>query len=198
MSHFGVQRVYYIMSILNISAYRFVLLSDLPDLQRQLQDFLCAYSLKRTVVLSPEGINIMLAGEKNEIVAFKKFLASVPPFKNMDYKSSLSDKIPFNKMLVKIKKMLTPLAGLAALHGQERYLSAQQLKQWLDADKEFILLDTRNQYEIAYGAFDKATPLKLQHFNECATALDNLPEEMKTKTLVTYCTGGIRCEKIFQ
>lgn len=185
------------MSILNISAYRFVPLAQLQDLQAQFRQFCTDQALKGSIVLSEEGINVMLAGQPEAVAAFKVFIERFPAFAQMTYKESLSSMIPFKRLFVKIKRQLTPLGVQVEVKAAEgNHLSPATLKTWLDEEKDFILLDTRNDYEIAHGAFKKATSLHINHFNEFKSAVANLSAEAKTKPLVTYCTGGIRCEKI--
>lgn len=185
------------MSILNISAYRFVPLEKVPDLQAQFRDFCRARALKGSIMLSKEGINLMLAGEASVIAEFKAFLETFAPFQAMIYKESLSETIPFKRMLVKIKEALTPFnVPIQVCEEEGHHMPARQLKQWLDEEKDFILLDVRNDYEIEYGTFSKATSLNLKHFRDFAAAVTSLPEEVKSRPMVTCCTGGIRCEKI--
>jgi UPF0176 protein len=74
-------------------------------------------------------------------------------------------------------------------------LSAKELKQWLDEGRDFVLLDTRNDYEIEIGTFEQATDLNIHHFRDFEAAVEKLPEESKQKPVVMFCTGGIRCEK---
>ena len=79
-----------------------------------------------------------------------------------------------------------------------RTLTPQQiaaLKQWIDEGREFTLLDTRNTYEVKLGTFAGAVTLPLRHFRKFPEAVDALPTEMKQTPLVSFCTGGIRCEK---
>ncbi|MBI5447952.1 MAG: sulfurtransferase [Gammaproteobacteria bacterium] len=185
------------MSILNISAYRFVPLSDLPALRSQFQSFCRQQAFKGTVVLSEEGVNIMLAGSSATIQAFKAFLETFDAFRGMTYKESSSDTLPFKRMLVKVKRALTPFDVPVKVSAETaNYLPPAQLKHWLDTQKDMVLLDTRNEYEIEVGTFKTAASLNLKHFCEFTDAIVHLPEALKSQPVVTYCTGGIRCEKI--
>lgn len=185
------------MSILNIAAYRFVTLSNLPELQQEFRQFCEEKSLKGSIVFSQEGINLMMAGTPEVIVSFKAFLESYPAFAGITYKESISAQVPFKRLFVKIKQQLTPLGVEVELKLDEgNHLPPQALKQWLDEDKDFVLLDVRNEYEIEHGTFKKATSLGLANFSDFKDAVERLPEEMKSQPIVTCCTGGIRCEKI--
>ena len=135
------------MSILNISAYRFISLTDLTEWQAQFRQFCQQRSLKGSIVLSAEGVNLMLAGVRPVVEEFKQFLAGFSPFADMDYNESVSSVVPFKRLFVKIKKHLTPLnAVVEIVSGEGSYLPPLRLKQWLDDKKAFILLDFRNKY----------------------------------------------------
>jgi UPF0176 protein len=104
---------------------------------------------------------------------------------------------PYNRMLVKIKKEIIAF-GIAEIDPAlrpTRKLPARTLKQWLDEGKPLTLLDTRNKYEIRLGTFRGARTAGIDHFREFPEAARRLPEELKKQTVVTFCTGGIRCEK---
>jgi UPF0176 protein len=144
-----------------------------------------------------------LAGTEGNINAFIGYFNENPLFQplglaNLTYKKSWSESQPFNRMLVKLKQEIIPL-GLPEIQPSQHTAPAlppQLLKQWLDEGMEFTLLDTRNDYEIRLGTFEKATVLDLQHFRDFPSACAaQLPAETKQKPLVMFCTGGIRCEK---
>jgi predicted sulfurtransferase len=190
-------------SILNIAAYRFVTVDQLPERREALSTLCQNLSLKGSILLSSEGINLFLAGTENNINAFIRYLAENPLFEplgmaNTPYKKSWSQYQPFNRMLVKLKQEIIPL-GLPEIQPSKHTAPAlppQLLKQWLDEGLEFTLLDTRNDYEIRLGTFEKATVLDLQHFRDFPSACKaQLTEETKQKPVVMFCTGGIRCEK---
>ncbi len=190
--------------VLNIAAYRFVSVDRLPERREALQVLCHNLALKGSILLSSEGINLFLAGSKSAITAFMDYLHQDPLFAELDmastqYKQSWSESQPFNRMLVKLKQEIIPL-GMPeiqpALHTAPT-LSPHTLKEWLDNQRDFILLDTRNDYEVRLGTFEKATTLDgLEHFRDFPMAcIHQLPEEVKQKPLVMFCTGGIRCEK---
>src|SRR5262249_778191 len=74
-------------------------------------------------------------------------------------------------------------------------LSARELKRWLDEGRPFTLLDTRNDFEVTLGTFHNAVPIGIQHFREFPAAVAKLPRNSQQRPIVTFCTGGIRCEK---
>lgn len=190
------------MTILNIAAYKFVDLDDLQTRRDALRKLCAALLLKGTILLSPEGINFSIAGTHEAIAEFKQTLTNLPEFADLEYKESLSADQPFNRMLVKVKKEIIAfgLADIRPAIARAPSISPQQLKQWLDqghddCGREVVLLDARNTYEIRLGKFKNAIDLNIKHFRDFPHALQNLSNELKNKKVVTYCTGGIRCEK---
>lgn len=187
------------MEFINVSAYKFVSLAAdaLPELRATLKEKAIELQLKGTILLSTEGINCFLAGTREHIDAYKSFLSQWSEFADLWYKESVSSHQPFNRMLVRLKKEIIPL-GIASLKPEEEtapYISPEKLKEWYEDGREMIVLDTRNDYEVELGSFDNAVDLNLDHFRHFPDALDQLPEEAKEKPVVTFCTGGIRCEK---
>lgn len=185
------------MNIINLAAYKFTQLAELDELRAQLKLFCQSIDLKGTILLSTEGINFCLAGSLSSVMAFKAFLAKDLRFADVIFKESKSLANPYRRMLVKIKSEIIPL-GIAGIDPQAKPAPAvlpQQLKQWLDEQRDIVLLDTRNDYEIAYGTFKDVVKLDLQHFRTFPQAIQQLPDELKDKTIVSFCTGGIRCEK---
>lgn len=185
------------MNIVNLAAYLFTPLSDLPVLRDRLKQCCLELKLKGTILLAPEGINIMLASDRDAIEGFKRFLAEDHRFNEIIYKESLSVESPFLRMWVKIKKEIITM-GLSHIKPEENrapIVSAAQLKTWLDEGKDVVLLDTRNDYEVDFGAFENAVDLKIKHFRHFPQAVTQMDPALKTKAIVTYCTGGVRCEK---
>jgi UPF0176 protein len=183
--------------IYNIAGYQFALLSELKDLRMHLLDWCKKNHLKGTILLSAEGINLFLAGSKNSIELFLAEVRKLAGLESFQVKYSESDYQPFTRMLVKIKKEIISF-GIDEVN-PAKYTSprmtATTLKQWLDEGKPVTLLDTRNDYEVKLGTFRNAVPIGINHFRDFPDAVKNLPEELKNQSIVTFCTGGIRCEK---
>lgn len=188
-----------LMNIVNIACYKFVTIpaSVLPTLRAALKEKALGCELKGTVLLSTEGINLFLAGLREDIEAFKACLASYEYFTDLVYKESFSAEKPFTRMLVRLKKEIIPL-GKPDIQPEKKTaprLSPAEFKRWYETQEDMIVLDTRNDYEVALGTFEDAVDLHLDHFRNFADAVDLLPESAKEKPVVTFCTGGIRCEK---
>jgi UPF0176 protein len=181
-------------AIINIAGYAFVNLDQLESWQERCKLFCQSQALKGTVVFSHEGVNIMLAGETAAIDAFTTWLRAFPEFSSIEFKYSESDFVPFKRMLVKIKQALVP-GAVSPLQETAPNLSPQDLKRWYEEGKDFVIIDTRNDYELTMGKFENALDIHLNEFKSFEAALQNLSEDIKAKPAVFYCTGGIRCEK---
>lgn len=185
--------------ILNIAFYQFVSIpkEDLPQLRLTLRDECRRIGIKGTILISHEGVNAFLAGEEHLVRDGLAWIRKHIDLGDVSIKESYSDFQPFTRMLVKIKKEIItmgfPEVNPAQTPGKR--ISAKQLKEWLDTGKDFTLLDTRNRYEIRLGTFKKAIDLKIDTFKAFPEKVKALPSEIKEKPVVTFCTGGIRCEK---
>jgi UPF0176 protein len=190
------------MPILNISAYRFVSLDDLPALRANVLAQCETLALKGTILLAPEGINLFLAAPRAAIDAFLSWLRADSRFANLEVKESLSDDIPFKRMRVRLKKEIITLRRptIRPEGGRAPAVDPVTLRRWLDQGHddqghEVVLLDTRNAYETDVGMFPHAVDYRIASFTELPAALADDQSRYEGKTVVSYCTGGIRCEK---
>jgi UPF0176 protein len=131
------------------------------------------------------------------VQAFIDHLSADKRFSRMEFKRSHSNHQPFNRMLVKLKKEIisTGRPDISPANNPAPAVSACELKRWLDEGRDVVLLDTRNRYEISLGTFRNAHDLGIDTFRAFAEEIGKLDPAMKAKTIVTFCTGGIRCEK---
>jgi UPF0176 protein len=180
--------------ITNISGYRFVRLDNLNHWQSIGQQQCLDLDLKGTVVWSQEGINIMLAGSEPNIQAWIEWLHTFPEFAGLTFKWSHSATIPFKRTMNKIKAVLVPGQVDPLLHPAPA-IAPKQLREWYANGKDFVIIDTRNDYELEAGKFKNALDIQLHEFKEFPEKIAALPEAIKNKPVVLYCTGGIRCEK---
>jgi UPF0176 protein len=190
------------MSVVNISCYKFVGLDDREALRADLKARCDALGLKGTLLLAPEGINVFLAGTRDAIDTIVAHLHADPRFADLAPKESLSAEPPFRKMRVRLKKeiitMKMPLVRPEA--GRAPAVAAATLRRWLDrgCDDEgrpVVMLDTRNDYEVAAGTFAGAVDYGIGVFSEFPPRLAERVGDYAGKTVVSFCTGGIRCEK---
>lgn len=184
-------------AIVNIAAYLFTPLDRLPERREELRKLCKSLHLKGTILLSPEGINLFMAGARDGIDRLMTHLRSDPLMETLETKESLSDHQPFSRLLVKLKKEIIAFGvdGVEPGNYTSKKLPARDLKKWLDEGRPITLLDTRNDYEVDLGTFENAKPIGVDHFRDFPKAVRELPEEMKDQPIVMFCTGGIRCEK---
>jgi len=188
--------------ILNIAAYHFVEIADPSALREQLHARCEALGLKGTVLVAGEGVNLFLAGDAEDIRVLLDEFRADPRFAAIAVKFSESETVPFRRLRVKLKKEIITFRRFDLLPGHERApaVTPKRLAQWLDrgrddAGREIVLLDTRNDQEIAHGSFANALTLPIGKFTELPEALAAHRDALAGKTIVSFCTGGIRCEK---
>lgn len=182
------------MNILNIAAYRFISLDDLPALKVRLARRAEKLDLKGTVLLTPEGINCFLAGQADDVEAWLLELPSDKRFAGIEVKRSFSDYVPFKRLRIKLKKEIISFRQQGFVIGDAPSVSPGELKNWLEQGREIIFIDTRNEVEFAEGSFEDALNPHIQRFTDFAEAIKQF-DQYKDKVVVAFCTGGIRCEK---
>jgi UPF0176 protein len=183
--------------ILNIAAYKFLFISDLRSRRARLHMLCKAWELKGTILLSPEGVNLFVAGAPENIHQLLDELRSWPGLEDLQAKLSETQHQPFRRMNVRVKKEIIAFGveGIDPARNTSPKLAPQELKRWLDEGRPVTLLDTRNDYEVKLGTFRNALPIGIAHFREFPQAVRQLPAELKEQPIVMFCTGGIRCEK---
>ena len=188
--------------ILNISCYKFTPLPDAQALRVTLSERANALELKGTVLLAEEGINFFLAGPASAVHAFVDALRQDPRFADVNPKESWSDTVPFKKMMVKVKGEIIRMnhPAIRPANGRAPSVAPATLRRWLeqghdDEGREVVTLDTRNDYEVDEGTFQGTIDWRLTKFTEFPPALREHKASLADKTVVSFCTGGIRCEK---
>lgn len=189
-------------AFVNIAAYKFVTFDDIEALRPVYQERCAQWGLRGTILLTPEGINLFLSGTRAHIDAFVAWLRSDARFADIDVKESLSSEQSHKRMLVKIKKeiitMRMPL--IKPEDGRAPAVAPATLKRWLDqghddAGKPVVMVDTRNDFEVDVGTFDNVVDYRISKFTEFPDVIATHKSDFDGKTVVTFCTGGIRCEK---
>ena len=188
--------------ILNIAAYKFVGIADGAALRERLRERTRALALKGTILLAPEGINLFLAGAPDAVQAFLQELRADRRFADLETKDSWSPAQPFRRMLVKLKREIIRMdhPAIQPAAGRAPGVAATTLKRWLDqghddTGRPLALLDTRNAFEVDHGTFVDAIDWRIGKFTEFPQALKKHRQQLEEKTVVSFCTGGIRCEK---
>ena len=189
-------------AILNISAYKFFPLPDAAALRERLLARALALQLKGTILLAEEGINFFLAGPASAVHGFVDQLRADARFADLSPKESWSATVPFRKMLVKVKREIIRMdhPTIRPAAGRAPSVDPATLRRWLDQGhddegREVVTLDTRNAFEVDAGTFDNAIDWRIDKFTEFPPALRAHKAQLRDKTVVSFCTGGIRCEK---
>lgn len=168
-----------------------------PDLFREEHHDLCLkLDLRGRIIIASEGLNGTVSGLQANCEAYMKAVKADPRFKDTDFKVEYSSEHAFPKLNVRVKEEIVN-SSLKHIHpGKQpvgKHLEPEQLKEMLD-DPDVVLLDVRSNYEHNLGRFKGAVTLDIDNFRDFPDAVKEL-EDLKGKKVVTYCTGGIKCEK---
>ncbi|KAF3999955.1 sulfurtransferase [Glaciimonas immobilis] len=186
----------------NIAAYKFITFDDTADKRAEFLTTCIQLQLKGTILLSPEGINMFLAGLREQIDQFLIWLRSDTRFADMEVKESYSEKQPFTRMLVKLKAEIITMKHplIKPELGRAPSVAPKTLKRWLDQGHDdngrpVVMVDTRNGFEVDVGTFANTVDYRIDKFSEFPEVIAANKDALIDKTVVTFCTGGIRCEK---
>ncbi|MBD3825993.1 MULTISPECIES: sulfurtransferase [Stenotrophomonas] len=189
--------------IANTAAYHFTSIADPDALCATLLARATTADLRGTVLVAGEGINLFLAGPEAGIDAFYAALREDPRFADLRVKTSYSRMQPFARLKAKVKPEIISFRiddGQPLAYPRAPSVDPATVQRWLrqghdDAGKPVVMLDTRNTQEIAYGTFQDALVLPITKFTDLPEALAPHREALRDSTVVSFCTGGIRCEK---
>jgi UPF0176 protein len=188
--------------VLNVAAYAFVAIGDPQGLRDHVERHAASLGLRGTVLLATEGINLFLAGTPEAARAFLAWLRADTRFAGLHAKESWSGEQPFRKLRVKVKREIIRMnhPAIQPASGRAPAVDAATVKRWLDqghddAGRPVVTLDTRNAFEVDWGSFRNAIDWRLGKFSDFPGALQAHRAELEGKTVVSFCTGGIRCEK---
>jgi UPF0176 protein len=185
---------------LTTAMYHFVSLPHFKTLREPLLNFCISKNIKGTLLLADEGINGTLAGSEKSILELLNYLITDPlfegSFKGLGHKESWSNKHPFYRMKVKLKKEIVTLGvpGVSPTKMVGKYVKPQDWNAII-SDPEVVLIDTRNDYEYTIGTFKNAVNPKTNTFREFPQYVKTHFDPKKHKKVAMFCTGGIRCEK---
>ena len=189
---------------LTAAFYQFVDLPDYADRKAPLLNFCQQRNVKGLILLAREGINSTIAGAPDDVHAVLAYLRQDPLLADLQHKESWSDKAPFYRMKVRLKKEIVTMQveGISPTHMAGTYVKPDAWNA-LISQPDVVVVDTRNDYEVAIGTFAGAIDPHIQSFSQLPDwvrhaqsqgLLTNEGEAKKTKVAM-FCTGGIRCEK---
>ncbi len=180
--------------------YRFAPVDDVETTRISLLRACNAAKVKGTILTASEGINGTIAGHPAGIDAVVNYIRAIPGFAELDVKYSHADKMPFIRLKVRTKNEIVTM-GVAGIDPRREVGTYVDAHDWnaLLTDPDTILIDTRNDYEVAIGSFTGAIDPRTKTFRDFPawfrenradlTAATNKPK------FAMFCTGGIRCEK---
>ncbi|MBE9031689.1 rhodanese-related sulfurtransferase [filamentous cyanobacterium LEGE 11480] len=183
------------MAYLVAAFYKFVSLSDCHSIRSTLLERCADQGVKGTILLAEEGINGTICGTEASVRNVFAYLEQDSRFARLDIKESWSPQMSFAKLKVKVKKEIVTF-------GQPQANPAKQVGTYVKpedwnaviADPEVLVIDTRNDFEVGVGSFQRAVNPQTNSFREFPEYVEQLDPETHKKVAM-FCTGGIRCEK---
>jgi UPF0176 protein len=182
--------------ILVVTFYKFVSFPDFAEKQITLLSYCQAQEVKGTILLAKEGINGTIAGLRDNVESVLSFLRFDPRLTDLEHKESYTDTLPFERMKVRFKPEIVTL-GLPEVDPNQQVGTYVSPQDWNDliSDPEFTVIDTRNDYEVNIGTFQKAQNPQTETFRQFPDYVRDNLDPGKHKKVALFCTGGIRCEK---
>ncbi|MGE3307002.1 MAG: rhodanese-related sulfurtransferase [Rhizobiaceae bacterium] len=176
--------------------YRFTSVADPAALKHELAPFCCGRGIKGTLIVSGEGINGTVAGTPQAIADLLALLGEKPGFDGIDVKHSTASEMPFHRMKVRLKAEIVTMGveGIDPLSDAGAYVEPQDWNA-LISDPATLVIDTRNDYEVALGTFAGAVDPETASFRDFPAWVDAHRDDLAGRKVAMFCTGGIRCEK---
>ena len=180
--------------------YQFARFDGLPDKQQTLAQLCCALGVKGTLLLAHEGINGTIAGAPDAIEKVLTHIRALPGCAGLDVKESRASTLPFHRLKVRIKREIVTMGepDIDPLTEVGHYVAPEDWNA-LIAEPDTILIDTRNDYEVAIGSFAGAIDPHTRTFRDFPAWFREQRETLigdgRPPKIAMFCTGGIRCEK---
>lgn len=178
--------------------YKYTHIPNPEDLRKRQMDLAKNLGLKGRVLISGEGINGTLEGLVENIDVYCNSLIKESGFEDIHLKKSSSDGDSFPKLSVKVRDEIVSShirnIPLDPTKITGKHIKAETLHEWIHSDKEFYIVDMRNDYEQTVGYFKNSILSQFTNFRDLPEIISKI-DHLKNKTIVTVCTGGVRCEK---
>ena len=179
--------------------YKYVPLADPAAVVASQKELCTRLNLKGRLLIADEGINGTLAGTTQETNEYIATMQALPEFADIEWKQSSASEQVFPKLKVKLREEIVTLGQKkqgadVSLENKAHYIEPEELCKLYEENTDFIILDARNEYEAEIGKFKNALIPPIDNFREFPEFARKL-EKYKNVDIVTYCTGGIRCEK---
>lgn len=176
--------------------YKYVTIADPARLLHDQKALCNRLHLKGRIIVAHEGINGTVAGTAEATQAYQEAMHALPEFADMEFKLGEDENQVFPKMSIKLRNEIVTLQAPIAIDMNQTgtYLEPDEMHELLSSGEEIVVVDARNNYESKIGRFKNAITPDIDNFRDWPQAVSEL-EHLKDKKVVTYCTGGIRCEK---
>ena len=176
--------------------YKFTDLPDFAAYRAPLQACCEAHHVTGTILLADEGVNGTIAGPRNGVDEVLTALKALPGCADLEHKESYTDENPFYRAKVRLKKEIVALGvpGVSPVKAVGEYVAPQDWNA-LISDPDVVVIDTRNDYEVAIGTFDGAINPQTHSFRDFPAWFEEFHKNHQDKKIAMFCTGGIRCEK---
>ncbi|GBR09970.1 oxygen-dependent tRNA uridine(34) hydroxylase TrhO [Acetobacter oeni] len=180
--------------------YRFTPFKDCAEIRPPLAKLCCSLGVKGILLLAPEGINGTIAGSDDAIDRVLAYLRNLPGCADLEVKNSRAENTPFLRMKIRLKREIVTMGveGIDPLTEVGAYVEPADWNA-LISDPEMIVIDTRNDYEVAVGTFQGAIDPDIATFREFPAWFRARRKELEASgrvpKIAMFCTGGIRCEK---
>jgi UPF0176 protein len=174
--------------------YKYIAIADAETFAAEQHELCGSLGLKGRILIASEGINGTLAGPAEAMDRYTAALRADDRFGDIEIKISAGDAGTFPKLVVKVRAEIVTLNAGAITPDKDNQLSPAEWKRMMEEDPDALPLDIRNRFESDAGKFENAVVCNIEHFRELPQYVDRL-QSLKDKTVLMYCTGGIRCEK---
>ena len=182
----------------SITFYKYFEFEDFESKRELIKDLMLKNKIKGKIIISKEGVNAAICSKKENISIFlEEFKELIPKIGSFNYRDTISNIQCFKRTLVKLRDEIVPLGVCnisPATSGGGKPLDPKELMNWYENKEDFVIIDARNDYEWEVGHFKGADNPKIEKFRDFKEYVKRLTD-LKNKKVVTYCTGGIRCEK---
>ncbi|ADZ69858.1 rhodanese-related sulfurtransferase [Polymorphum gilvum] len=176
--------------------YKFVPLADHRDMREPLLRLCLDSGVRGSLLLAGEGINGTIAGSEDGVRSVLAFLRADPRLEDLEHKEARAERQPFRRMKVRLKREIVSL-GVEGIDPRAQVGTHVPPQDWnaLISDPDVIVIDTRNDYEFAFGSFEGAVNPRTRSFRQFPDWLRAQAALERKPRVAMFCTGGIRCEK---
>ncbi len=179
--------------------YKYVTIQSPIEIQKWQKELCASLGLTGRILLAHEGINGTVGGSDEATQAYIAAMQQHPLFGDIDFKTAPGGCEAFPRMKISIKKEIVHLGidpEKLTVQNTGQHLTPQQVHELLDnPPKDLVIIDTRNSYEVAVGKFNNAIDPQTRYFRQFPDWVDQNVDSLKDKTVLMYCTGGVRCER---